>query len=251
MKIAYLNAATSLINKEIETSVHSLLFDLSFDNVLLVDTMQNALNMLQTALGSASINLSRENGSETQTLFAKIPLFQLAEMSANNGGVIRIDADGAKVRIRFSIELSNDGSFRLNDDAKIILNIENIPPARDLSIYALDLPSDATSILQYEKKFLNANVEKDLDTTFSDVFACNIDQLDLIKLYYNNGKMVTLLRDELKVQLLHSQDPILVADGKTYYGYANMATVNVQDCWKISATLNTSETVYIIKTVNI
>jgi len=63
--------------------------------------------------------------------------------------------------------------------------------------------------------------------------------------------MVTMTKEELKIRLLDSQDPIIVSNGNTYYGYGAIACVNVQDCYKISVTLVASDMVYIVKTVNV
>ena len=252
MKIASLGFnTTNLVNKEIETSVHSLLFDVSMPNVSPSQTLNEALEIMLDAFGPTSLTLTRESGADTQTLQAKILLSLIAEMSSNNGGLIRVDADGINARIRFTVELSNDGAFRLDDNSKIILNIEQKLPNCTMDIYALDTPLEATTVLKYDKKFLNAAIEKDLDTTGTDVVCFKIDNLDIVKLYYNNGKSVTMTREELKIRLLDSQDPIIVSNGNTYYGYGQVACVNVQDCWKVSVTMTISDTVYIVKTVNV
>ena len=253
MKIASLAfETTNLVNKEIETSVHSLLFDIKCPTNSPANTLIDALQLMNESFGATSLTLTRESGSETTTLQAKILLAHIAEMSANNGGMIRVDADGLNsARIRFTVELSNDGAFRLDDNSKIILNIERKLPNVSMDIYALDTPTEATTVLKYDKKYLNSSVEKDLDTMATDVFCAKVDNIDVIKLFYNNGKQVTMTVEELKIRLLDSQDPIIVSNGNTYYGYGSMACINVQDCWKISVTMSNSDTVYIVKTVNI
>jgi hypothetical protein len=255
MKIAIIpSGTTALVNKEIETSVNKLLFDVVFleanDAAALTDqSMEAAKAAILKVLGTSTATLTKETQGNTITIWNKVPLEKLAEASTNNGGVIRIDVLADRTRLRFTVELSVDSANTLNDSAKMILSIDNKVSASSMDISAMDHPVSANSLLKYEARSLDANVAKDIDTKTTSVLVIPVDSLDRAEVYYNNGRQIIMSQDELKQQMFDSQDPVIAFNGNTFYGYLNHCVLNVENVWKVSLTMTSNQNIYVIKQI--
>lgn len=248
MKIATIaNGTTTLVNKQLETSVQKLFIDATMASVLPVTTMTEIKAALAVLFPLTCVITLSHQGSNKGTPIRKIPVVSLAEMSTNNGGFIRLDSDGINLRARFTVELSNSGAHSLDDNASLMLDIAGKVSAQTFDIYALDVPNQATDFLAYTERALEAGVPKDIQTNGFSNLALPADTLDSIELHYKNGRIVELSNEEVKQLLAESEDVIISANGKSYYGYMNFSILSVEHCWKARVTLTAAATIYQVK----
>lgn len=241
MRIASLAAGTvALTNQTIETSIHKLGFTFKPSSI----TATTAEAIVQEVIGTTKITLIKQDGASTETLLQRLSLADVAEISAYNEGVVFIDTT-AKV-VEFTLEISNAGAFKLDDSAKLILNIDDKPNVA-LDIEALDHMIQTHEYIRYEARFVNANSTKDFSIENHYAVAVPADILDAIELNYENGKVLKLSQSEAKKLLRDSQDPILNLDGKTTYGYAKFLVLAVDHCHKISVTTTDNQNIYLLR----
>ena len=249
MQIASIGSGvTTLINKEVETSVQKLMFRLSLASVLPIVTLAEVKAALTALIGGAKITATFE---DTLTPWQDISLLNLCEMAANNDGMVVLTSDGVTLSGLFSLEVSNDGALRLSDNKKLVINITNKVSLSTMDIYAMDDPRDAKTLMISETKFLNAATEKDFSTEKYDVLTLPIENITNVKLFYNNGRLVTMGKEEVRQAMLDSQDPIISANQKIFFGYCNQANISIEQCWRVQVTLDASTTIFMTKTVNL
>ena len=239
---------TTLINKEIETSVQKLLFRLSLASNLPITTPAEIKAALTAIIGTAQISVLFD---EVLTPLNKASLLTIAEACTNNEGTIHLSSTGTVLTCEFTIELSNSGAVRASDNRKVTVDISGKVSSSTMDVYALDHPADAVNLLITEAKFINANTEKDFNVDDADVITLPIENLVDIKINYNNGRLVTFSKDELKSQMKDSQDMIISTPAGVVTGYLNQACINVEMATRVTVKLDTSTSFYITKTKSI
>lgn len=248
MEISILNlGTTSLTNKEIETAVQSL----SFTMTAVTPAATDAAGILAAVIGSAEMNLQKQNGTDTQTLIQSLPLRDLAEICTHNDGVVRIFKSGANTVVSFTIEICNNGALHLDDNSKLLFALSNVPATTSLTVDGLDHPVNTPLYIKYESKFVNALVSKDFSIDAAYAIALPIGNLKALELTYTNGKNVKFSKREVEQVLAMSQDPIYNLDGLITVGYGKYAVLSCEDVITARVTLDSSTNFYLLKNQNI
>lgn len=256
MKIATLNGATAaLTNKEIESSVYKLGF--TFEGVVATlatpEATPDPASILTTLIGDTEITISKQDGQNTSVLINRMKLKDVAEISTHNEGVIFISraysatAGDNLATIEFCLEVSNDAAFKLDDQAKLILNIEGKPANMTLDVETIDHPNVGNQYIAYDSKFVNLGASKDFAVEQHYAVAVPIADTTSIELHYNNGKSVILTASEVKKTLRDSQDEIFIINNKTIYGCYTWAVLSIEQCYKITVLMSASKNIYLIK----
>lgn len=248
MKIANIAAATTvLVNKEISTRIWKLNIDQSLASVLPVTTATEIKAAIAAAFPPAAKLTITYQGGMAGTPFRSISIADILELSANNGGTVRVESDGTTLRVRGSIEFSNHGAVQLNEAASIMLNIEGKVSAAIMDVYAMDTNTTARNILDYQTRAFEAAVPKDQNCEGVACLGLPIEVLDTIELFYKNGQKVLLPMEEVKQLLMDGQKPVIMANGKIYIGYFNFAVLNVEECINARITFTAATNAYIVR----
>lgn len=247
MEISYLPAgSTSLTNKEIETSIQSLAF--TFKAPLAVCDIETPLGLIADAvIGDTEMNLQKQSGSETQTLIQTLPLRDLSEICTHNSGMVNIARTETHYLVSFTVEVTNHGALSLDDNAKLLLALSNIPVNTSVTIDGIDSPLNTALFVKYESKFVNANVSKDFTIEAHYAIALPTENIKALELSYVNGRNVKMSKREIQQVLRDSQDLIFNSVNKTVIGYDKFAILSVEDVVSCRVTLDQSTNFYLLK----
>lgn len=244
MEIAVLlPGTTNLTNKEIETSVQALNFELTGPHGGAI--LPGAI--LEAVVGNAEINIQKQDGHDTQSLIQSLGIRDLAEIATHNDGVIMIVVTGANATVSFGIEIANLAALTLNDQAKLMMAISGLPVTTGCIIDGLDSAINTSEYIKYESKYVNANVSKDFGIDAAYAMALPIGNVKALEMTYTNGKNVKLSKREIKSVLTNSQDPIYNLDGRVIFGFDKFAVLSVEHVVSVRVTLDISTNFYLLK----
>lgn len=246
MEISYLpEGSTSLTNKEIETSIQSLAF--TFKALATVSDSLNPGEIASAVIVDTEMNLQKQSGSETQTLIQTLPLRDLAEICTHNSGMVSVRLEGLYYLVSFTVEVTNHGALTLDDNAKLLLALSNIPPNTTVTIDGIDSPLNTELFVKYESKFVNANVSKDFAIEAHYAIALPTENIKALELSYVNGRNVKMSKREIQQVLRDSQDLIFNSATNTVIGFDKFAILSVEDVVSCRVTLDSSTNFYLLK----
>lgn len=241
------SADTTLVNKEIETSVQALGFDIkkAGAGATADETAANVKAIIAALCGNCTVTVTRQSPNGSITFHQAMKLSTLLEVETPNDVIIRIDNDDTDLRLRGTINLSLAGSLTGNENQKILLNIAGKVTGLTIDIYAMDTPLRTNRFGVYKTQLVTGGTTKDIDTSKSSVLMFPIDELTDIECFYNNGISCKYTQEEVKFRLMNSATPIVMINGRYYMGYLNFANWNCQAMKKVTINLATTQTVFL------
>lgn len=247
MKIISLaSGVTSLVNKEIETSVQRLFVDLKLakTDADYVETAAYAKSLIADMCGTTKVTILAQRADLTETLVREIELAKLLEASTPNECVMRLDYDGLNARLRGNIDVAIDGAAKLNQNTKLLISINGKVSTATLDIYTMDLPVETNLAQKMEEIHMNANVEKAITTEGLSTLVLPADKIVSLKAYYRNGRQISIDPEELKQRMFDTEDPILCFNGIVYFGHFSYICFSVSECWKVELSINATEPIH-------
>lgn len=253
MRLATLAAGvTSLTNKEVETALHKLVFTFTTPTADVPagsgSIRSKAAAEFASICGSAALSIVKQSASGNENLMTKLLIKDIAEISTNHEGVVEIDLNDAGTHYvcKFTVEIS-EFAFRLDDSAKLIINLENKVSNAVLDIDAMDHPVTSSEYIKYENKYVNENTPKDFPVGDHYLLAVPDTNYSSLDLHYSSGRVISYTRDEIRQMVVDSEEEVIRWKGLHVGGYAKWICILLEGVNKITVTNNANSNIMLLR----
>lgn len=253
MKLAVIAAGvTSLQNKEVETAIHKLAFTITTPTADVPagtgSTRKRTSEEFASICANATLSIVKQSAYGNENLMTRLKLSDIAEISTYHEGVVEIDLNDAGTHYvtKFTVEIS-DAAFRLDDSAKLIISIEDKPTTSVMEINAIDHPITTNQYIKYENKYCNANTPKDFPIDGHYCLAIPNNVYSALDLHYNTGRVISVPVEEMRQNMVDSEEEVIRYKGLHIGGFANWITIGLEGVKKVTVTNSSNSNIMLLK----
>ncbi len=192
-------------------------------------------------LASEKIEIGRVNGAKGthEQVSPRMLLADLFEIASQGEGLFIDKSTGS----RGIVAVGMDGAAALSDQRYLEIDLTGLDSGKVYVVYGMEDGDIVERVIVYHPIVINADETlKEYGVTDKELGAFPFTSLEKLELVKTNGQSVTYMPEELKAKMEKENDLCSVfndgAGEVAYYGFKNMALVDVSDV----------ETVKVVKT---
>lgn len=193
-KIISLAATQAATNVQVKQSTAKLTF-----HAKVPDAAAASWTLMLAALNAITINIDLQSArGSTENLIPKLGLGVVAEAYSSNEGIIEVTDNGTNMDVRFSVELGAIGALALDEGQNIVIDTNALAADTFLDIYAFDFPIVSSAAIKTSVIKFNANAPQVVGLQTAAMIHLVRASFEKIEITYGNGRVVTLLSEELR-----------------------------------------------------